>query len=240
MSKIFDAYRMKVADSTTHDPVREVARTGSVDLYPAPSLRQQKDFAELAQRTLGLKGAQRGAVIAVGSSTSGEGASFVSYSLARTLAEVYAQKVLWIDANFLSPQTELGGPDHLDLVTLLQEPERAAALVVQGNPALITVGTDLNEARRLVAGGGFGQVLEKLAARFGFVIVDLPPVLDSADSALMAAAGDGMLLVIEQKYLKWEILDHGLDLLRSKGVNVLGSVINRREFALPKLIYDRL
>ena len=46
--------------------------------------------------------------------------------------------------------------------------------------------------------------------------------------------------MIEQKFLKWEVVEHGLRALRDKGVQVFGSVINRRTFALPKIIYDRL
>ena len=46
--------------------------------------------------------------------------------------------------------------------------------------------------------------------------------------------------LLNKKFLKWEIVQHGVDVLREKGVQVLGSVINRREFVLPKIIYDRL
>ena len=56
----------------------------------------------------------------------------------------------------------------------------------------------------------------------------------------MAAGADGLLLVIEQKYLKREIVEHGLRILQDKGVQVLGTVINRRQYLLPKIIYDRL
>ncbi len=75
---------------------------------------------------------------------------------------------------------------------------------------------------------------------FDFVILDLPPVLKSTDTALIGRNTDGLLLVVEQKFLKWEVINHGVDSLREKDVKILGSVINRREFELPKVIYDRL
>lgn len=56
----------------------------------------------------------------------------------------------------------------------------------------------------------------------------------------MAAGADGFLLVIEQKYLKVEVINHGIQGLRDKGVHLLGTVINRRTYDLPKVIYDRL
>ena len=75
---------------------------------------------------------------------------------------------------------------------------------------------------------------------FDFIILDLAPMLATSDTALVAAATDGFLLVIEQQHLKWEVIQHGLDAMRDNGVNALGAVINRRSFALPKIVYDRL
>jgi len=49
-----------------------------------------------------------------------------------------------------------------------------------------------------------------------------------------------MMLVIRQRFLKREVVGHGIDSLRAKSVNVMGAVINRRTFDLPKVIYDRL
>lgn len=240
MSKIFDAYRMKAAEATSVDPRREMANVGSVVLFPKPKQKQQEEFNRLAQRTLTLKASGRGSVIALASTTSGEGASYVSYQLAMSLAQVYGQRVAWVDGNFLSPQAALDRPGIVSLSSLLKEPRSVSQFGPMGNPFLISGGKDLMGDRGLVAARNYNDLLEGLGSIFDFVLLDLPPVLDSSETGLMAQAGDGLLLVIEQKYLKWEIVEHGVELLKSKGVNVLGTVINRREFTLPKLIYDRL
>lgn len=240
MSKIFDAYRMKKAEVPSVDPHRGVSGAGSIALFPRPKPQQQEEFNRLAQRTLGLKSAGSGAVIGVASSTAGEGASFVSFQLATSLALVYGQKVAWVDANFHSPHPALDRPGLVSLGSLLQDPDLVGQLGPMVNPYLISGGKSLRESRGLVAATNYSRVLEGLGASFDFVILDLPPVLDSTETGLMAQGANGLLLVIEQKYLKWEIVEHGVELLKNKGVNVLGTVINRREFALPKLIYDRL
>jgi Mrp family chromosome partitioning ATPase len=240
LSKIFDAYRMKTAEKAAVDPRREVAGAGSIALFPRPKPQQQEEFNRLAQRTLSLKTPGRGAVIALASSTSGEGASYVSFQLAMSLAQVYGQKVAWVDANFLSPQAALDRPGIVSLGSLLEDPGSVSHFGPVGNPFLIAGGRKLMGARGLVAAKNYNDVLEGLGAIFDFVILDLPPALDSSETGLMAQAANGLLLVIEQKFLKWEIVEHGVELLKNKGVNVLGTVINRREFALPKLIYDRL
>jgi len=237
VSKIFDAYRKKVGNMP--DLSMEIGKAGSISLYPTPEGAQQADFSKLANRLLGLRLENRGAVLGFASSAAGEGSSFVSYNTAMYLATAYHQKVVWIDANFMSPQNKLIGQDRNTLSSLLQHPEKVGDLIASDNPMLIA-GGNLNEARGLVADRRYGELLSNLAHRFDFVILDLPPVLNSTDSALMAAGADGFLLVIEQKYLKVEVIEHGLQGLKDKGVHLLGTVINRRTFDLPKVIYDRL
>lgn len=238
MSKIFQAQKMK--SETFAEPALDVPKAGATVLFPAPRESQKDDFNRLAQQALGIRNKEMGTTLFFASSTSGEGASFISYNLAVTLAEVYSQKVVWIDANFLSPQKSLVVPGKTTLSDMLRSPDLLESLIPSGNPFLISGGKELMGARGLVAGDNYHIVLNGLAQRFDFVIVDIPPVLDSPETGLMALGGDGLLLVIEQRYLKWEIINHGIRVLRGKGVQVLGSVINRREFTLPRMIYDRL
>ncbi len=238
MSKIFDAYRKKVGSLS--DLSLEIGKAGSISLYPSPEGSQKVDFNKLANRLLGLRRENRGAVLAFGSTAPGEGASFVSYNTALYLATIYHQKVVWIDCNVLSPQKKLLGQERHTLSSLLKEPEMVEDLVASDNPKLIAGGGNLQEVRGLLADQNYTDLLRNLAGRFDFVILDLPPVLKSTDTALMAAGTDGFLLVIEQKYLKVEIIEHGIQGLKEKGVPMLGTVINRRTYDLPKVIYDRL
>jgi receptor protein-tyrosine kinase len=238
MSKIFEAYKLKVGE--TVDVQTEVRRLGAVSLFNAPRGMQIDDFNRLTQRILSLRLDSRGSVISFASSASGEGSSFVSFNAASILAQAYNQKVAWIDGNFLSPQPKLIDSKQVSFSSLLQNPALIESIVVDQNPCLIGAGSNLMSAKGLLANRGYTELLGALSRRFDFVILDLPPVLDATDTALMAAGGDGLLLVIEQKFLKWEVVDYGIQVLREKGVHILGSVINRREFALPKIIYDRL
>ncbi len=238
MSKIFDAYRKQLGDVS--DLVVEVGKAGSISLFPSPEGRQRDDFHRLANRLLDLRVGRTGSVLSVASSARQEGASYVSYNVAVYLATMFSQKVAWLDVNFLSPQGRLMGLEADDLGHLLQDPGRALEMTVAGNPHLIACGDGLKSAKGLLAGPRFGELLQVLRGRFDFVFLDLPPVLESPDTPLIAANTDGLLLVIEQKFLKREVIGHGLETLREKGVTLVGSVINRRSFELPKVIYERL
>lgn len=238
MSKIFDAYRKKVGDEV--DLTLAVGTAGSLSLYPYPDGVQKEDFNKLANRILGLRRDDRGSVVAFASSAAHEGASFVSYNSAVIMATMYNQKVAWIDGNFLSPQKKLIERGPCTFSSLLQDPGSIDDMVFAENPQLIPGGGDLMGAKGRFVDQNYADLLSALTRRFDFVILDLPPVLSSTDTALMAAGADGFLLVIEQKFLKREVIKHGLQGLKDKNVRLLGSVINRRTFELPKAIYSRL
>ncbi|MFT7549478.1 MAG: Mrp family chromosome partitioning ATPase [Candidatus Azotimanducaceae bacterium] len=243
MSKIFDAYKKKASQSPTGRPselAAEIGQVGTITLFPSPAGNQSEDFNKLANRILGLRRDERGSVLAFGSSAAGEGASFVSYNTALVLSRIYHQKVVWIDGNFLSPQKKLIGHSTNTFSGLLQDPARVEDMVMSENPMLIEGGSDLMGAKGRLADRNYSELLTALTKKFDFVILDLPPVLNSTDTALMAESADGFLLVIEQKFLKREVIEHGLQGLREKNVRLLGSVINRRTFELPKVIYNRL
>jgi len=238
MSKIFDAYKKRVGESP--DLIMEVGRAGTQVLFQGPDDRQRDEFSRLASRLIGLRTESRGAVLAFASCAPGEGSSFVSYHAANVLAHAYQMKVAWVDCNFLSPQRQLQGQEGATFSSLLQDPERLENLRTPEALTLIPGGENLMGARGLFADDRFAELVQGLSRRFDFTILDLPPILNSTDAALLAAGTDGLLMVIEQKFLKREVIEHGLHILEDKGVKTLGSVINRRTFELPKIVYDRL
>lgn len=238
MTKILEGYRklgggkLELADL--------LRPAGAISLFPSPQEAQQKEFSRLANRMLDLKARNLRSVFAVAASMPGEGASFVSYHLACALARDYAQKVVWVDANYLSPQRALQDAGPHTLCALLQDPERGRELPVDPSPVLVPGGEKLQSVRGLLTDEPYPAMLAVLAERFDFCLLDLPPLLKSTDCALMASRTSGLLLVIEQKYLKWEVLKEGVRAMQDMGVEVIGSVINRRRYDLPKFLYDRL
>ncbi|MFH1842203.1 MAG: CpsD/CapB family tyrosine-protein kinase [bacterium] len=238
MSKIFEAYKKRTGGDP--DLAFELTRSGEVALFPTPPSRQLAEFSELANMMLRLRRPETGLVLSFASSVSGEGSSYVSYNAALQLAHTLNQKVIWIDANFKSPQRKLYSSRNLTFAAVLQEPESLRDLAPDNNLTLVPGGADLPRHTSVFASQTFPSMLRYLSGKFDFTIIDMPPILESVETGLMAVATDGMLIVIESKRLKWEVVKHGLDSLQEKHVKVLGTVINRREYDLPKIIYDRI
>ncbi len=236
MSKILQAYKKKGASSSEISD--RLQRAGSLQLFPQPHASQQEEFSRLSLRLLSLKNDGRGTVIAMASSSPGEGSSFVSYNLAAFLGLVYDQKVAWIDGNVLSPQGKLQDQSGVSFSDLLNDPKLVSQLPCESTQiTMVPGGPQLAKERALFAGSNYTTLLDSLASRFDFVIIDLPPVLKSQDAALVAQKTDGMLLVVAHRKLKREIIDSGIRSLRAVGVNVLGAVLNRREFDLPGFLH---
>ena len=238
MSKILDALKREMRQGT--DIGSRIRRIDGVKLYPVPSPEQERELSRLCGRLLAMSNDKAGMAVAFASTASGEGTSFISYNVACMLAAAYDQKVVWVEGNYLSPQMKLASSTVDSLAALLQDPDRVAALPEYPQPLLVPAGPELGRVKGLFNEEAYDHLMAGLKDRFDFVIMDLPPVMECAEAGLMAQGADGMLLVVEQRYLKWEIIHEGVRSLREMGINLLGAVVNKRQYELPNVLYKRL
>lgn len=236
MSDILEAISRR---SRSAIPEVDIVVVNEPRLFPAPSATQGAEFSKLATRLLELNTRQDGYVLAFASNVSGEGSSFVSYSVARILAAALGRRTLWIDANFLSPNPVLRHRDDETFAQYLTDPDSAAAHQSSGALTVLAGGEQLARLKADLADHA-QPVLAQLRRQHEFVILDCPPILESVESAWLGAAADGMVVVVEARRLKSQVINHGLRSLMEQRVNVLGTVLNRRRFDLPKAVYDRL
>ncbi len=91
-------------------------------------------------------------------------------------------------------------------------------------------------ARRpaIATGDAIGNVLDKLASRFDHVLLDLPPVLASADAINLAQLADAFVLVVRQGATASAQVEAALEEL--SGMEPLGVVLNRFDSKIPRRI----
>ncbi|MGH3146846.1 MAG: CpsD/CapB family tyrosine-protein kinase, partial [Rubrobacter sp.] len=82
--------------------------------------------------------------------------------------------------------------------------------------------TELLSSRRME------EFLAEMRRRFDYVLVDTPQV-GVPDSAVLAAHGDGVLLVLDSQRTRKGPLKQAMRVLRGVGANVLGTVMNNFE-----------
>jgi Mrp family chromosome partitioning ATPase len=72
------------------------------------------------------------------------------------------------------------------------------------------------------------------------ILLDLPPLNECAQALQVAQGAEGIVMVVQTERTRAEVartLKNELDRL---GVRILGAVLNRRKFYIPKSIYKHL
>jgi capsular exopolysaccharide synthesis family protein len=178
-------------------------------------------------------------------SISGEGTSLVAREFAASLAAQGEVETLLVDANLRRPSVhdvfrtarDPGLSDHV-----LADVPLSDCLKESGVPrlTLLTAGRPVVSPPRVLGHSRMEALLAELRRRFGCVVVDVPPLLPFSDGVQLSRRVDGVVIVIRSGRTKRELIQHGLALLDDAGARVLGSVLNRRRFYIPRFVYDRL
>lgn len=202
--------------------VRRLGKAGSQPLWWA--------LVEACQRLCG-QGGRSAKLILVTSPGPSEGKSTTAINLALAWAKTGRQTVL-VDAHLRHPALHrwLGLPNDGGLSTLLQGngPVNPQALAPAGRPNLwvLTSGPVPSDPSELLASQRMGEVLDELAQRADVVILDGPPVLSSADAAILASKVDGVLLVLRRGGTKLAAASEAVEALRIVGGKIIGVVLN--------------
>lgn len=81
---------------------------------------------------------------------------------------------------------------------------------------------------------------DRLAGRADLIILDTPPVLSSPLAQAMAPTVDGVILVVEAERTRTAVALAAKRALTQGGANLLGVVLNKQRYHVPKPLYDRL
>jgi Mrp family chromosome partitioning ATPase len=131
-------------------------------------------------------------------------------------------------------------PGQLASVMHLMRQRLERYLVPTGVPglSLLPAGppTEINPGE-LAAAPEMGQLLEVLRTAADVVILDSPPVLPVADTAIMASKGLSVLLVVDAGRTHNEAARHSSDILLRAQARVLGTVLNRTAHSGPRFFH---
>jgi len=171
-------------------------------------------------------------VISITSPGAGDGKTLTSINLAGALSRGSEARVLLIDADLRRPSVarQLALTETpLGLADLLTDQRMNLSQVVQSldryHLDVITAGTARSAIHQLLRSARFDQVLREARERYDYVVIDTPPLLPVFDSALLAKASDGVLMVVSANQTPRKLLGEALNLLDP--AKVLGIVFNR-------------
>jgi Mrp family chromosome partitioning ATPase len=178
-------------------------------------------------------------VVLLASSRAREGTTTVTVQLATTLAREGRQRVLVMDLNVARPTVE-SEPGWLTTrlpaaMTMVSEGDEESAATIDALPVPAEAKEGAMYSPTLAR-----EVLDALAPRYDWVLLDAAPALETPETAALAALADGVVVVIQAGRTKRPVVARMVDLLRKSGARVLGTVLNRRRLEIPDFIYRRL
>lgn len=169
-------------------------------------------------------------VIVLTSSSPREGKSTTTANLGVTLVQA-GKSVLVVDCDLRRPRLHsiFGVHNATGLVDILTggEAEKVWREPIPGL-RLICAGPPPPNPAELLSSRRLAEFLGEMRDRFDYVLVDTPPV-GVSDSAVLAANGDGVLLVLDSQNTRKGAVRQAVRGLQGVGANVLGTVMNNFE-----------
>ncbi len=207
--------------------------------------RVREEVLKLIQRTFlnGVPGAPRRVVFSA--VDHGNGCSWVCARAAEALAAHVEGSVCVVEANARTPSLHRyfgvsPGSGFLDAM-LQQGPVHDFARPIRGSNLWLMCGRALpSEGAGILSSEHLKVRFAELCAEFSYVLIDAPPVNESAESVLFGRMADGVVLVLEAHVTHREAARSAKENLEAANVRLLGAVLNKRTFPIPRALYKRV
>jgi polysaccharide biosynthesis transport protein len=196
------------------------------------------EFAEayLQLRTclmLSTAGGPPGSIL-VTSGEEGEGKTLTALNLAVSLANT-SDKILLIDADLRCPRIhiikELSNDAGLTtLLTVKEINDQLLEKTIQkdssSNLHILTAGDRTVNPANLLCSEEMRALLANLSSKYNHIIIDSPPTLYFADSTILSALVDSVIIVIRDNKSSKQTVLKAKKMLQNVGAKVIGMVLN--------------
>jgi succinoglycan biosynthesis transport protein ExoP len=175
--------------------------------------------------------AKRGRVVVMSSSSPGEGKTTTLANLAVSLAQNGA-RVLAIDADLRRPTLHahfgLEPAEGLSEILSAAEP-RPLPLRETEVPGLrlLSSGRIPDNPADLLGSNSLRDLLEAERDRYDWILIDAPPILAMADTPILSALADGLVMVVWSEHCTRPALKRSLEQVRGVGGKLTGVVLNK-------------
>ena len=206
----------------------------------------RKHYDTLGERlTSSLNGHRRVVPYALGvvGCRRGEGVSTVTAGLATVLSYRIKGRILLVDANSTAPTVHRRfrthqTPGFTDIMANGQK--RVVQRVANQRFDIITAGKMNGKMPQAFESDGFRRFLNLVGIRYQLIMIDMPPLFETSHAARLAGLCDGIILVVEAEQARREVARQAKqELLRWKA-DLVGTVLNKRRFYIPKWLYQKL
>jgi capsular exopolysaccharide synthesis family protein len=197
--------------------------------------------------TRGVNGSTRTRprLLALAGSNRGEGVSEVAANLAAALSREADGPVLLVDANLANPSLHriFDMQPSSGWANLPGDSDGCAELILASpveNLSLLPAGNLNGDSKECFKPAEWAAAMKRLKKDYRYVIVDLPAINEVKWAVRAASLCDGVGLVIEAERSRWEAILEAKQQLLMSHANILGVILNKRRFPVPKWLYENL
>jgi capsular exopolysaccharide synthesis family protein len=173
----------------------------------------------------------------------GEGKSITLANLAVVMAQS-GLRIILVDTDLRRPVIHeiFNLPNRHGLCDATRYPDRSVVEHLQTtgveNLRVLTSGPLPPNPAELLGSQWILDVIEKLKSKSDVILFDSPPVLAVADSAILGARVDGVLLVNDVGRTRRNDVQRAVENLQRVRVNLLGVVLNRQTYGASGYYYN--
>lgn len=225
-------YKAFVAKLAKRDLPEEVKQSGVVERKILSVTSMGTLFQSVASQMTGSDKK----IIYVTSSYEGEGSTTIAWELSRYITEVIKKNVLFID------YSEQRGPTLLDVARAKARVEDAVVKLTHGEGQLSVARLADNEDRSSVVAyiNELSKLISSLKAGYDYIIIPTSNVMVEASHLSLSSLADGTLFVIEADRTRAPVAKQALQSLKNSGAKVVGVILNKRFYYIPKWLYSHL
>ncbi|KPZ55636.1 polysaccharide biosynthesis tyrosine autokinase [Pseudoalteromonas sp. P1-25] len=177
-------------------------------------------------------------VIAVTSSSPGEGKTTTSANLAMSLAQM--GKVLLIDADLRKPSIAkrfdipVFHPGLSNLIIGTEQFSECVHVDGQSGVAIMPSGQIPGNPLELLSSSRFNEVLDVLKTKYDHIIIDTPPTQAVSDALVISQSADSVIYVVKSDVTRIKPIKAGIERLFESKAHVAGIVLNKVDMSKNK------
>jgi polysaccharide biosynthesis transport protein len=186
---------------------------------------------------------QTGRILAISSANPGEGKTTTVANLAASLA-INGSRVLAVDADLRRPTMHqhfglAKTPGLSDLIVGKCRPSEAIHKTQFGSLQVLPCGYVPPNPTELLGSASLREILAALRTHYDWVLIDTPPVLAMADTAVLCPLVDGIALVVGAESSSRPAVQRAVDQIHSVNGRLIGVILNKVNFERNSYYYGQ-
>jgi capsular exopolysaccharide synthesis family protein len=184
-----------------------------------------------------------GHVLAISSANPGEGKTTTVANLAASLA-INGSRVLAVDADLRRPTMHqhfglAKTPGLSDLIVGKCRPSEAIHKTQFGGLQVLPCGYVPPNPTELLGSASLREIVAALRTHYDWILIDTPPILAMADTAVLCPLVDGVAIVVGAEQSTRPAVQRSVDQIKSVNGRMLGVILNKVNFERNSYYYGQ-